>query len=78
MRWHRRILLRAPAAFELWRRENVSGSNGVPNVDDSLPPGGQTLRQALESQRSAAPKTLGEQLEVSWFADETQISQFNM
>lgn len=32
-----------------WSHGSMIGSNGVPNVDDSLPPSGQTLRQAFES-----------------------------
>jgi len=40
---------RANDAVERWRLVNENGSNGVLNVDDSLPPGGQTLRQAFEA-----------------------------
>lgn len=40
---------RANDVVERWRLVNENGSNGVLNIDDTLPPGGQTLRQAFEA-----------------------------
>jgi predicted nucleotidyltransferase len=48
-RWRRRTPRRSGAVGRRWRCGNVSGSNGVNDADDSLPPGGSTIQRALEA-----------------------------
>jgi len=46
LQWESR---RSSAGGELKRRGNMTGSNGVSDADNSLPPSGQSLTQALRS-----------------------------
>ncbi len=48
-RWRRGTNPLGNAAAGRWRPDNVIGSNGVSNFDDSVPPGGSTLKQAFEA-----------------------------
>jgi hypothetical protein len=48
-RWRRATSYRGSAGFASERVASISGSNGVPNADDSLPPSGSTLQQAFDA-----------------------------
>src|SRR6266496_4570994 len=49
VRWRREMRHRVRAGGACWRVGSMSGSNGVPNADESLPPSGTTLRHAFDA-----------------------------
>ena len=48
-RWHPKTRRLASGAVASWKLGTVIGSNGVPLADSSIPPSGQSLRQAFEA-----------------------------